>query len=179
MKKFINVYIKSDYDIVILRLSVIIIFMLFGTYKWFDFEVMALKPLISPTWLNILYIMFGVHGGSYFLGIVETITFLALSIGFFRPAAGILGDIIVIVTGLVTLSLLPQLGKVDSFVIKDVLLLGAGSVLLKYDLKNSSLPDVPKGSISRQRSDKSKGFNIDDLYNFSILLNKIKVSCRA
>lgn len=37
MKKFINVYIKSDYDIVILRLSVIIIFMLFGTYKWFDF----------------------------------------------------------------------------------------------------------------------------------------------
>ena len=34
MKKFINVYIKSDYDIVILRLSVIIIFMLFGTYKW-------------------------------------------------------------------------------------------------------------------------------------------------
>ncbi|EOM9078138.1 DUF417 family protein, partial [Escherichia coli] len=39
MKKFINVYIKSDYDIVILRLSVIIIFMLFGTYKWFDFEV--------------------------------------------------------------------------------------------------------------------------------------------
>ncbi|MGX9516687.1 DUF417 family protein, partial [Escherichia coli] len=64
------------------------------------------------------------------------ITFLALSIGFFRPAAGILGDIIVIVTGLVTLSLLPQLGKVDSFVIKDVLLLGAGSVLLKYDLKN-------------------------------------------
>lgn len=44
MKKFINVYIKSDYDIVILRLSVIIIFMLFGTYKWFDFEVMASSP---------------------------------------------------------------------------------------------------------------------------------------
>ncbi|ELP5164101.1 DUF417 family protein, partial [Escherichia coli] len=74
-------------------------------------------------------------GGSYFLGIVETITFLALIIGFFRPAAGVLGDIIVIVTGITTLSLLPQLGKVDSFVIKDVLLLGAGSVLLKYDLK--------------------------------------------
>lgn len=35
-----------------------------------------------------------------------------------------------------SISLLPQLGKVDSFVIKDVLLLGAGSVLLKYDLKN-------------------------------------------
>lgn len=47
---------------VILRLSVITIFMLFGTYKWFDFEVMALEPIISSTWLNILYILFGVHG---------------------------------------------------------------------------------------------------------------------
>ena len=135
MKNFINGFIRSDYDMVILRLSVITIFMLFGTYKWFDFEVMALEPLISTTWLNILYILFGVHGGSYLLGVVETITFLALIIGFFRPAAGILGDMIVIVTGITTLSLLPQLGKIDSFIIKDVLLIGAGAVLLKYDLK--------------------------------------------
>ncbi|MBN5380642.1 DUF417 family protein [Serratia marcescens] len=135
MKNIINSFIRSDYDMVILRLSVITIFMLFGTYKWFEFEVMALEPLISTTWLNILYILFGVHGGSYFLGVVETITFLALIIGFSRPAAGVLGDIIVIVTGITTLSLLPQLGKIDSFVIKDVLLIGAGAVLLKHDLQ--------------------------------------------
>lgn len=91
MKNFINGFIRSDFDMVILRLSVITIFMLFGTYKWFDFEVMALEPLISATWLNILYILFGVHGGSYFLGVVESITFLALIIGLFRPAAGVLG----------------------------------------------------------------------------------------
>lgn len=135
MKRFINVFIRSDYDMIILRLSIITVFMLFGTYKWFDFEVMALEPLISSTWLNILYVLFGVHGGSYFLGIVETIAFLALIIGFFRPAAGVLGDIIVIVTGITTLSLLPQLGKIDSFIVKDVVLIGAGAVLLKYDLK--------------------------------------------
>lgn len=134
MKKSINRFIHSDYDMVILRLSVITIFMLFGTYKWFDFEVMALEPLISTTWLNILYILFGIHGGSYFLGVVENLTFLALIIGLFRPVAGMLGDIIVIVTGITTLSLLPQLGKIDSFVIKDVLLIGAGAVLLKHDL---------------------------------------------
>ncbi|WP_163500284.1 DUF417 family protein, partial [Escherichia coli] len=74
MKNFISGFIRSDYDMIILRLSVIAIFMLFGTYKWFDFEVMALEPLISSTWLNILYSLFGVHGGSYFLGVVETIT---------------------------------------------------------------------------------------------------------
>ncbi|HBY2305987.1 TPA: DUF417 family protein [Klebsiella pneumoniae] len=131
MKNFFKSFIRSDNDMVILRLSVITIFMLFGTYKWFDFEVMALEPIISSTWLNILYILFGVHGGSYFLGVMETLTFLALIIGFFRPAAGVLGDIIVIVTGITTLSLLPQLGKIDSFIIKDVLLIGAGAVLLK------------------------------------------------
>ncbi|EPJ7769409.1 DUF417 family protein, partial [Klebsiella pneumoniae] len=130
MKNFFKSFIRSDNDMVILRLSVITIFMLFGTYKWFDFEVMALEPIISSTWLNILYILFGVHGGSYFLGVMETLTFLALIIGFFRPAAGVLGDIIVIVTGITTLSLLPQLGKIDSFIIKDVLLIGAGAVLL-------------------------------------------------
>ena len=134
MKNFINRFIRSDYDIVILRLSVIGVFMLFGTYKWFDFEVMALEPLISSTWLNILYLIFGVHGGSYFLGVMETITFLALIIGFARPGVGISGDLIVITTGVTTLSLLPQLGKIDSFIIKDVLLIGAGAVLLKYDL---------------------------------------------
>ena len=133
MKNFINRFIRSDYDIVILRLSVIGVFMLFGTYKWFDFEVMALEPLISSTWLNILYLIFGVHGGSYFLGVMETITFLALIIGFARPGVGISGDLI-ITTGVTTLSLLPQLGKIDSFIIKDVLLIGAGAVLLKYDL---------------------------------------------
>lgn len=135
MKTFINGFIRSNYDMGILRLSVITIFMLFGTYKWFDFEVMDLEPLISSTWLNILYILFGIHGGSYFLGAVETLTFLALIIGFFKPAAGVLGDVIVIVTGITTLSLLPQLGEIDSFIIKDVLLVGAGFVLLKYDFK--------------------------------------------
>ncbi|WP_100158702.1 DUF417 family protein [Proteus columbae] len=135
MKNFIKRFINSDYDIVFLRLSVIGILMLFGTYKWFDFEVMALEPLISKSWLNILYTLFGVYGGSYFLGIVETLTFLALITGFYKPVIGMMGDIIVIGIGVITLSLLPQLGKVDSFIIKDILLIGAGIVLLKYDLK--------------------------------------------
>lgn len=96
---------------------------------------MALELLISNTWLNILYTLFGIHGGSYFLGVMETITFISLIIVFFKSAVGVLGDIIVIATGITTLSLLPQLGEIDSFIIKDVLLIGAGSVLLKYDMK--------------------------------------------
>lgn len=134
MKKYLIRFLNSNIDITVLRLSVIVIFMLFGTYKWFDFEVNALEPLISKTWLNFLYTLFGVHGGSYFLGAVENIAFIALIIGFVKPIIGVFGDVIVIFTGVVTLSLLFQLGKIDSFIIKDILLIGSGLVLLKYDL---------------------------------------------
>jgi uncharacterized membrane protein YkgB len=76
-----------------------------------------------------------VHGGSYFLGVVETLAFVALVVGFKKPAFGIVGSAIVIVTGITTLSLLPQLTMLDGFIVKDVLLLGAGAVLLKFDLR--------------------------------------------
>lgn len=124
----------SGLDMAALRLSVILIFALFGTYKWFSFEINSLKPLLSVTWLQVLYTLFGIKGGSYFLGVMENITFIALFIGFFRPAIGAAGSVLVIITGLTTLSLLPQLGKIDSFIIKDILLIGAGLVLLRHDL---------------------------------------------
>lgn len=122
-------------DIAVLRLSLIIIFGLFGTYKWFDFEVKILEELLSGTWLSIIHTLFGIHGGSYFLGIMENITAVALILGFFRPVYGAAGALLTILTGLVTLSLLPQLGKVDAFIIKDVMLVGAGLVLLRHDLQ--------------------------------------------
>lgn len=135
MKNAIHRFIRSDADVAVLRVSVIFIFALFGTFKWFDFEVSELEPLISSTWLSFLYTLFGVHGGSYFLGVVETLAFLALMVGFKKPAFGIAGDLIVIVTGITTLSLLPQLPTLDGFIVKDVLLIGAGAVLLKFDLR--------------------------------------------
>ena len=54
---------------------------------------------------------------------------------FFKPKIGLIGDLLVILTGITTLSIIPQLGHIDSFIIKDVLLVGAGLVLLKFDLK--------------------------------------------
>ena len=117
-----------------LRLTVIFIFILFGSYKWFDFEVIALQAIISNSWLNFLYPLFGIYGASYLLGMIETLTFITLAIGLYQPKIGIIGDILVLLTGLTTLSVLPQLKDVDGFIIKDTLLLGSGLVLLKYDL---------------------------------------------
>ncbi|MFG6657397.1 DUF417 family protein [Scandinavium sp. M-37] len=122
-------------DLIVLRLSVIFIFALFGTYKWFPFEANALHHLLTGTWLGALYPILGVRGVSYALGVVENITLLALIVGFFRPILGVAGAVMVIGTAIVTLSLQPQLGRIDSFIIKDVLLIGAGVTLLRHDLR--------------------------------------------
>ncbi|MCS2164036.1 DUF417 family protein [Scandinavium manionii] len=124
-------------DMIALRLSVIAIFALFGTYKWFAFEANSLHHLLPGTWLGALYPLLGVQGVSYALGVVENITLLALIAGFFVPLAGAVGAVMVIGTGAVTLSLLPQLGHIDSFIIKDVLLLGVGLTLLRHDLRRA------------------------------------------
>ncbi|MDO4697874.1 MAG: DUF417 family protein [Pasteurellaceae bacterium] len=133
MQKLLDQFRHSNLDMVALRLSVIIIFLVFGTMKWFDFEVEILKPMISPTWLNFLYDLFGYHGASYFLGVVEGLAYISLILGFSRPLWGILGGVLVLGTAVVTLSMLPQLGF-DAFIFKDILLIGAALVLIKNDL---------------------------------------------
>lgn len=121
-------------DIIALRLSLIIIFLFFGIAKWFEFEVQALTPIITTTWLNIFNSVLGLHGTSYFLGVVELTTVALLLLGFKNPMAGAAGAAMIILTGLVTLSLLPQLGTVDSFIIKDLMVVAIGFSLLKHDL---------------------------------------------
>ncbi|MDO4795818.1 MAG: DUF417 family protein [Brachymonas sp.] len=137
MKNLVQKFKHSNIDILALRAGVFIVFLVFGMSKWFEFEVELLKGIISGTWLEILYTLFGYHGASYFLGVVEGIAYVSLAIGFFKPKASIVGDLIVIATGLVTLSLLPQLGRFDGFIFKDILLIGAGLALLKHDLKHA------------------------------------------
>ncbi|WP_341275439.1 DUF417 family protein [Klebsiella aerogenes] len=110
-------------------------FALFGTYKWFPFEANALHHLLPGTWLGALYPALGVQGLSYALGVVENLILLALITGFFRPTVGVVGGLMVAGTGIVTLSLLPQPGYIDSFIIKDVLLVATGLVLLRHDLR--------------------------------------------
>ncbi|QKG28376.1 YkgB family protein [Campylobacter sp. RM16187] len=134
MQNLIHKFTNSEFEIKFARFALILVLFLFGNYKWFEFEVELLKPIISATWLNFLYAIFGFHGASYFLGVIESIGYIALAIGYKKPKAGILGALIVILTGLVTLSLMPQLGKPDGFILKDIFMVALGFIILKYDL---------------------------------------------
>ncbi|MGC6324573.1 DUF417 family protein [Pasteurella multocida] len=127
---------QSDLDIIVLRLLVILLFFVFANTKWFEFEVEALKPIISASWLSFLYDLFGVYNTSYLLSIVESLAYVSLIIGFKQPKVGLLGSGLVFITALVTVSLLPQLGF-DGFIFKDILLIGIALVLFKYDLNRA------------------------------------------
>lgn len=136
MKKWILSFQKSDVDILILRISVIILFFIFSNIKWFDFEVETLKPIISNSWLSFLYSLLGFHYTSYLLGIVESIAYIGLFLGIRQPKYGLIGSFFILLTALVTVSLLPQLGF-DGFIFKDILLIGIALVLFKYDLNRA------------------------------------------
>ncbi|HDR1022389.1 TPA: DUF417 family protein [Pasteurella multocida] len=136
MKKWMLAFQKSDIDMLALRISVIVLFFIFGNIKWFDFEVETLKPIISNSWLNFLYDLFGFHYTSYFLGVVESIAYIGLFLGIRQPKYGLIGSLLVLLTALVTVSLLPQLGF-DGFIFKDILLIGMALVLFKYDLNRA------------------------------------------
>lgn len=137
MSTIIQKFKQSSIDFILLRLSVILVFLVFANTKWFEFEVELLKPIISKSWLSFLYDWFGFHTTSYLLGVVESIAYISLVIGFLNPRVGILGSVLVLGTSLVTISLLVNLGF-NGFIFKDILLIGISIVLLKYDLNRLS-----------------------------------------
>ncbi len=134
MNKFICRILNTSVDVFVLRLAVIVVFLVFGISKWFDFEVEELKPMFASTWLKFLPSLLGDAGASYALGIVEGIIYICLIISFLNPKFGIIGALGVLATSLTTLSLMMQMGF-DGFLLKDVLFIGSSLVILKHDLK--------------------------------------------
>jgi len=82
---------KGNLDHHLIRASMVIIFLLFGYQKWFEYEAKVLVPYInSGPLISWLYPVFGIRGGSWFLGVMEWIFCLLLFWGFWNRQAGIL-----------------------------------------------------------------------------------------
>jgi len=83
---------KDAIDLHLVRGSMVLIFLLFGYQKWFDYEAQMLVPFIrNGPFTFWMYSVFGLHGASYFLGASEWLTAALLIWGFWNPKAGILG----------------------------------------------------------------------------------------
>jgi uncharacterized membrane protein YkgB len=140
---------KGNLDHHLIRASMVIVFLLFGYQKWFEYEAQVLIPYINGgPLISWLYPVFGIRGGSWFLGVMEWLFCLLLFWGFWNRPAGILGALGSCATFVATVTIIPFIpngwdevaggfpamtGNVP-FLMKDVLLLAASFYLLKQDV---------------------------------------------
>src|ERR1700752_298996 len=144
---------KGDLDLHLIRASMVLIFLLFGYQKWFEYEAQTLIPFIKNGPLIFwMYPVFGIRGASRFLGASEWLFAALLFWGFWNKKAGILGALGCCFSMIGTVTIIPFMpdgwdaaagfpamkGNV-AFLMKDVVLLAVSFYLLKQDVVGVSL----------------------------------------
>ena len=140
---------KGDLDYHLVRASMVLIFVLFGYQKWFEYEAQVLIPFISNgPLISWLYPVFGLRGASWFLGVSEWLICALLFLGFWDKRLGVLGAAGSCLTFVGTVTIIPfmpngwaesaggfpaMVGNVP-FLMKDVVLLAVSIYLLKQDI---------------------------------------------
>jgi uncharacterized membrane protein YkgB len=140
---------NKDLDYHLVRGSMVLIYVLFGYQKWFDYEAETLIPFISNgPLISWMYPVFGIRGASWFLGVSEWLIAVLLLLGFWNKNAGILGAIGSVFSMIGTVTIIPFMpdgwaasaggfpamtGNVP-FLMKDVVILTASIYLLKQDV---------------------------------------------
>jgi uncharacterized membrane protein YkgB len=117
----------------VLRYSLVALLLLWGSFKFFEFEAQAIRPLIeNHPLLSFMYPAFGVRATSALIGVVEVVAAALIALRRWRPELSALGSGIATGTFLVTLSFLfttPSVLALDNpmggFLMKDLVLLGA------------------------------------------------------
>src|SRR5262245_44410375 len=143
---------RGDLDLHLVRGSMVLIFLLFGYQKWFEYEAQTLVPFIGNGPLTFwMYPVFGLRGATYFLGVSEWLTAALLIWGFWNKKAGVLGAVLSVGTFVTTVTIIPFMpdgwdaaagfpamqGNV-AFLMKDVVLLAVSVYLLKQDVVRAS-----------------------------------------
>ena len=110
-----------------------ILLLLFGTFKFFQFEAEGIQPLLthSPL-LAWLPVTLGVRGSAALIGVVEVLAGLGIAFGPWFPRLGTVSGLLATITFLTTLSFLVTTPGVlapgndaGGFLLKDLILLGA------------------------------------------------------
>jgi uncharacterized membrane protein YkgB len=159
MNSLIRILTKSgllteDLDYHVVRASMVLIFLLFGYQKWFEYEAQTLIPYISNGPLIFwMYPVFGIRGASWFLGVSEWMFGALLFAGFWNKQLGILGALGACFSFIATMTIIPFMpdgwaasaggfpamaGNVP-FLMKDVVLLAVSVTLLRQDVLRVAL----------------------------------------
>lgn len=119
---------------VILRYALVFLILLWGSFKFFEFEALAIKPLVENSPLvGWLYGVLGVRGTSALFGVIEVVTGMLIAVPRLLPRASAYASLAAAGMFLVTLSFLFTTpngfsGPFTGFLMKDVVLLGAALV---------------------------------------------------
>jgi uncharacterized membrane protein YkgB len=117
----------------VLRYGLVVLLLLWGTFKFFAFEAEGIRPLVehSPI-LGWLYPLLGVRGTADLIGVIEISAALLMCLRRWRPRLSAVGSLLAACTFLVTLSFLVTTPGVfaptnpfGGFLMKDVVFLGA------------------------------------------------------
>ncbi len=114
----------------ILRYSLVVILVLWGTAKWTRAEAQGIQPLMAHSpFLSWIYRLMSVQHGSELIGCVELLLAILIATRRWLPALSAVGSAGCSVMFLITLSFLMTVPALDDgtkgFLIKDVFLLGA------------------------------------------------------
>jgi uncharacterized membrane protein YkgB len=149
---------QGDLDFHLVRASMVLVFLLFGYQKWFEYEAQTLIPFIKNGPLIFwMYPVFGIRGASWFLGASEWLFAALLFWGFWNKKAGILGALGCAFAMIGTVTIIPFMpdgwdaaagfpamkGNV-AFLMKDVVLLAVSVYLLKQDVARASRPEAER-----------------------------------
>ena len=145
---------KSDFDYHLARASMVLVFLLFGYQKWFEYEAQTLIPFIRNGPLIFwMYPVFGIRGATWFLGVSEWVFGALLFWGFWNKKAGVLGALGGCASFVSTKTIIPffpdgwaasaggfpAMKENVAFLMKDFVLLAVSFYLLKQDLLRLSL----------------------------------------
>lgn len=119
---------------IVLRYALVFLILLWGVFKFFEFEALAIKPLVenSPL-LGWMYPLLGVRGTSALIGAIEVLIGVAIAIPRVNPRLSAYGSLAAAGMFLTTLSFLVTTpngftGPFAGFLMKDLVLLGAALV---------------------------------------------------
>ena len=111
----------------IVRWSIVLLLLFFGTLKWTKAEADAIAPFVvnSPAlhWLTV----FGRQSASEFVGVLELAIAVLIALRRWRPRLAMIGGFLGTVMFLTTLSFIlttPGIGDGAAFLLKDLTLLG-------------------------------------------------------
>jgi uncharacterized membrane protein YkgB len=115
----------------LLRYALVFLMLMWGSFKFFEFEAEAIRPLTENSPLTAwLYPLLGVRGASAVFGLVQVPAALLIAAYRLAPRASAVASLVASAMLLTTLSFIvttpaAELAPFRGFLMKDVVLLGA------------------------------------------------------